>query len=141
MNRRFRAELSTHHRWRGLRAVGVLTVLLLATGPISGSSATRPVAGQSGDLYLVRAESEVWRSVGPALFVRFHTSGTSRSSAAAEASDILPYFAARADSARLRYLLLTAYRPIVHMGSLGVYRAWNFRYERAGDGWTASDYW
>jgi hypothetical protein len=99
------------------------------------------VAGQSGDLYLVRSESEIWRSVGPALLVRFHTSGSNHSSAAAEASDILPYFAAHADSAQLRYLLLTAYRPILQMGSLGVYRAWNFRYERTGDGWTASDYW
>jgi hypothetical protein len=141
MNPGSRFELSTRRRWRGLRAVVVLTLLLLATGPISGSSATRPVAGQSGDLYLVRSESEIWRSVGPALLVRFHTSGSNRSSAASEASDILPYFAARADSAQLRYLLLTAYRPILHLGSLGVYRAWNFRYERADDGWTASDYW
>lgn len=141
MNPRSRFELSTRHRWRALRAVMVLTVLLLATGPISGSSATRPVAGQSGDLYLVRSESEVWRSVGPALLVRFHTSATNRSSVAAEASDILPYFSAHADSAQLRYLLLTGYRPILHLGTLGIYRAWNFRYERGGDGWTASDYW
>ncbi len=141
MKQSSRFELSTRRRWRGLRAVIALTVLLLATGPITGSGATRPVVGQSGDLYLVRSESEVWRSVGPALLVRFHTSGTSRSSVAAEASDILPYFAAHADSARLRYLLLTAYRPVLQMGSLGVYRAWNFRYERAADGWTASNYW
>ena len=140
MKRESRFDVSTR-RWRGLRPVMVLTAVLLATGPISGSGATRPVTGRSGDLYLVRSESEVWRAVGPALRVRFHTSATNRSSVAAEASDILPYFAAHADSAQLRYLLLTAYRPILHLGSVGLYRAWNFRYERADDGWTASDYW
>jgi hypothetical protein len=140
MNPGSRFELSTS-RWRGLRPVIVVTVLLLATGPISGSSATRAVAGQSGDVYLVRSESEVWRSVGPALSVRFHTSASNRTSVAAEASDILPYFAAHADSAQLRYLLLTGYRPILQFGSVGVYKAWNFRYERAGNGWTASNYW
>jgi hypothetical protein len=134
-------ELSSGRRWRGLPAVVALTVILLATGPIAGIGATRPVTGKSGDLYLVRSEAEVWRSVGPALAVRFHTSGSSRSSVAAEASDILPYFAAHADSAQLRYLLLTAYRPILRMGSVGVYRAWNFRYERGQEGWRVSDYW
>ena len=27
------------------------------------------------------------------------------------------------------------------VGELGLYRGWNFRYERGDDGWTPSDYW
>jgi len=123
------------------RRLRLLTLALLATGLIAGTRAIRPVAGESGDVYLIRSQKEVWRAVGPALSVRFHTERNSRSSAAAEAADLLPHFAAKADSAQIHYLLLRAYRPIWHRGNLGLYRAWNFRYERAEDGWTASDYW
>jgi hypothetical protein len=126
---------------RALRTVLLLTLILLGTSPILGNGAAKRVIGESGESYMIRSEKEVWRAVGPALAVRFHTTGASRSSAAAEASDLLDYFAAHADSAQLDYLLIGAYRPIWHLGSFGIYRAWNFRYERADDGWTASDYW
>lgn len=83
----------------------------------------------------------MWRAVGPALSVRFYTNGTSRSRAATEAADLLPYFSAQADTASLRYLVLKAYKPIWRLGDLGVYCGWNFRYERGDDGWTRSNYW
>jgi hypothetical protein len=138
---RSRFDLFERRPVRTFRSVLLLTAILIASGPITGSGAVRPVVGRSGDLYLVRSEKEVWRSVGPALAVRFHTSGDNRSAAAAEAFDLLAHFGARADSARLRYLVLRADRPIWHAGDVGLYRAWNFRFERAEDGWTASDYW
>lgn len=141
MKRQPAYELSEHRGTRALRPVVLLTVVLLGTGPILGTGATKRVVGESGDSYAVRSEKEVWRAVGPALAVQFHTTGDSRSSAAAEAADLLAHFAARADSAQIDYLLIGAYRPIWHLGRLGVYHAWNFRYERADDGWTASDYW
>jgi hypothetical protein len=126
---------------RAPRRLRLLTLVLLATGLISGTGAVRAVAGASGDVYLVRSQKEIWRAVGPALSIRFYSGTGSRSAAARGAADLLPHFAARADSAQLRYLLISADRPIWHVGSLGVYRAWNFRYERAEDGWTASNYW
>lgn len=98
------------------------------------------VAGDSGEVYEISAQKEVWRAVGPALSVRFNTNGTTRSEAAREAADLLPHFAARADSANLRFVLLRAYRPIWRIGDLGVYRGWIFRYERGVDGWTASNF-
>ncbi len=61
------------------------------------------VAGDSGEVYEISSQKEVWRAVGPALSVRFNTNGTTRSEAAREAADLLPHFAARADSANLRH--------------------------------------
>ena len=126
---------------RTLRRSTILAVAVVVTAMVAGSGAVTPVVGASGDLYLVRGESKVWRSVGPALSVRFHTTGDNRSSVAAEAADLLPIFTEKADSAELKYLVLRAYRPIWHLGDLGIYRGWNFRYERSQDGWEASEYW
>lgn len=126
-------------RWQRYTVLGA-AALLLALVP--GSRPVTPVPGKSGDVYLVYGAGEVWRAVGPVLSVHFRTTHGNRSSVAAEASDILPYFAARADSADLKYVLIRANRPIFRIGSrLGLYRAWNFRYERAEEGWVASGYW
>lgn len=138
---RSRFDFSQPAPSRSFRPYAVLAVALLGTALISGTTPMTLIAGESGDLYQVPLQKQVWRAVGPALSVRFHTNGTSRSAAATEAADLLPYFTARADSAGLRYLLLRAYRPIWRVGDLGLYRGWNFRYERRDHGWTASDYW
>jgi hypothetical protein len=138
---RSRFDFSRPPPSRSLRLYTVLGVALLTTALIAGGGPVTAVAGKSGQVYEVRAEREVWRAVGPALAVRFHTSGVSRSAAAAEAADLLPHFAAQADSAELRFLLLRAYRPVWRIGDLGVYRGWNFRYECGEEGWKASSYW
>lgn len=108
---------------------------------ISGGNELTVVTGESGDEYQIPTQKEVWRAVGPALSVRFRTGGSTRSGVAREAADLLPHFSARADSAGLRYLILRAQRPVWRLGELGLYRGWNFRYERGEDGWTASSYW
>lgn len=126
---------------RSFRRYALLATAVVATALVSEASPISVVAGESGDPYEIRLQQQVWRAVGPALSVRFYTNGTSRSVAATEAADLLPYFSAQADTAGLRYLLLKAYRPIWRIGDLGVYRGWNFRYERSDDGWTPSNYW
>jgi hypothetical protein len=138
---RSRLERAEARPPRAPRRLRLLALVLLGTGLISGTGAVRAVAGESGDIYLVRSQKEIWRAVGPALSIRVYSGRGSRSVAARAAADLLPHFAAKADSAQLRYLLITADKPIWHLGSLGVYRAWNFRYEHAEDGWTASNYW
>jgi hypothetical protein len=99
------------------------------------------VAGASGGSYEIPAQNKVWRAVGPVLSVRFHTDHSNASAIAAEAADLLPYFSAKADSSGLRYLVLRAYKPVWQLGGLGVYRGWNFRYERTDQGWASSGYW
>jgi hypothetical protein len=126
---------------RSFLIYALLAAALLGTSLISDASDFTVVAGESGNQYQIPVEKVVWRAVGPALSVRFRTSGTGRSAVAAEATDLLPHFSARADSAGLRYLLLRAHRPIWRIGELGLYRGWNFRYERGHGGWTVSDYW
>lgn len=116
-------------------------VAVMAIAFISSAPQNKVVAGMSGDTYQVPTQKKVWRAVGPALSVRFHTEHNSRSAVSAEAADLLPRFAAKADSAGIRYLVLRAYKPIIRLGDLGVYRGWNFRYERTDDGWRASSYW
>lgn len=134
-------DFSQPPRSRSVRPYVFLSLALLATALISGTGPIRMVAGESGDQYQIPLQKEVWRAVGPALSVRFRTSATNRSTVGAEAADLLPYFSQQADSAGLRYLVLKAYKPIVRIGDLGLYRGWNFRYERGEDGWTASGYW
>jgi hypothetical protein len=117
--------------------IGALLVALLAP-----EITVEPIAGVSGDRYTVYDEHQIWRAVGPALSVAYVTERRTVSSAAAEAADLLPYFAARADSAQLGYVLIRATRPLARLnGRLGIYRAWNFRYQRTGDGWVSSGYW
>lgn len=116
-------------------------IAVVATAFITSAPQNTVVAGLSGDTYQVPTEKRVWRAVGPALSVRFHTEHANTSAVAAEAADLLPRFAAKADSARIRYLVLRAYKPIVRIGDLGIYRGWNFRYERTDEGWRASTYW
>lgn len=123
------------------RPYAILAIALVGTALLSGATEFTVVAGESGEQYQIPVQNEVWRAVGPALSVHFRTTSTSRSAVAAEAADLLPYFSAQADSAGLRYLLLRAQRPLLRVGDLGLYRGWNFRYERGEDGWTASDYW
>ncbi len=126
---------------RKFRPFGLLAVALVGTGLISGARELSVGTGESGNEYQIPAQKEVWRAVGPALSVRFRTKGTSRSAVAREASDLLPHFSTRADSAGLRYLILRAYKPVWRMGELGLYRGWNFRYERGDEGWIPSSYW
>ncbi|MEO8580139.1 MAG: hypothetical protein ABI469_07815 [Gemmatimonadales bacterium] len=129
------------HPFGGLiRLVLVASVgLLVLTAP---SMTFEPVAGVSGDLYPVSEQHQVWRAVGPVFSVRFTTAQASRSLIESEVADLFPHFAARADSAELRYLLIRATRPVARLGSqVGVYRSWNFRYERGEQGWVSSGYW
>jgi len=100
------------------------------------------VSGLSGDSYPIYEQSEVWRSVGPVLSVRFRTERPTRTAVAAEAADLLPYFGGRADSSDVRYLLFRATKPVLRLGKqFGLYRSWNFRYERVASGWVSSGYW
>jgi hypothetical protein len=126
---------------RKFRPYGLLAIALVGTAMISGGTELTVVTGESGDEYQIPTQNEVWRAVGPALSVRFRTKGTSRSAVAREAADLLRHFSARADSAGLRYLILRAHKPVWRMGELGLYRGWNFRYERGDDGWIPSSYW
>lgn len=127
---------------RAYRPYALLAIALVGTALISGgASELTVVTGESGDEYQIPTQKEVWRAVGPALSVRFRTTAASRSVVAREAVDLLPHFSAQADSAGLRYLVLRAHKPIWRIGDLGLYRGWNFRYERGDDGWTPSDYW
>ncbi len=119
-------------------AVGVAVVV---TALLTDGRENVLVAGASGGSYEIPAQKKVWRAVGPALSVRFHTERNSVSAIAAQAADLLPYFSAKADSAGLRYLVLRAYKPLWQLGGLGVYRGWNFRYERTEKGWEGSGYW
>ena len=119
-------------------AVGIGVIL---TALISSGRHHALVAGVSGDTYQVPQQKKVWRAVGPALSVRFNTENSARSSVAAEAADLMPRFAAKADSAGIHYLVLRAYHPIWQLGDIGIYRGWNFRYERTTDGWVPSGYW
>jgi hypothetical protein len=126
---------------RRARVYLLLTIVLVGTALISGAGDFTAVAGESGEDYQILSQREGWRAVGPALSVRFPTKGTTRSEVAREAADLLPHFSAQADSAGLRYLILRAQNPIWRLGDLGLYRGWNFRYERGDDGWVPSDYW
>jgi hypothetical protein len=120
----------------------VLIAMSLALAFIAPAVSMEFVEGASGDVYRIYDQHKVWRAVGPALSVRYQTERGTQSSAAAEAADLLPRLASRADSARLRYVIIRATRPIARFGNrLGLYRAWNFRYERADDGWVSSGYW
>jgi hypothetical protein len=138
---RSRFDFSEPPPARRFRPYWLLAIALIGTALISGARDLTVVTGESGDEYQVPTQREVWRAVGPALSVRFRTKGTSRSAAAREAADLLPHFSARADSAGLRYLILRAHRPIWRIGDLGLYRGWNFRYERGDDRWIPSNYW
>jgi len=120
---------------------GLFAIALVGTAMIAGGNDLTVVTGESGDEYQIPTLREEWRAVGPALSVRFHTRGTSRSDVAQEAADLLPHFTARAESAGLRYLILRARKPVWRTGELGLYRGWNFRYERGDDGWAPSGYW
>lgn len=126
---------------RKFRPYGLLAIALVGTAMISGGNELTVVTGESGDEYRIPTQKEVWRAVGPALSIRFSTKGTTRSSVAREAADLLPHFSAQAESAGLRYLVLRAHNPIWRIGDLGLYRGWNFRYERGDDGWIPSNYW
>lgn len=118
--------------------ISVAALLVFATPSVE----VDVVTGTSGDVYPVFEQARVWRAVGPVFSVRFSTKHVSRSSVASEAADLFPYFASRADSAQLRYLLIRATRPVARLGSrFGLYRSWNFRYERGEDGWVPSGYW
>jgi hypothetical protein len=138
---RSRFDFSEPPPSRSYRPYALLAIALVGTALISDTSPITLVAGESGDQYQILLEKEVWRAVGPALSVRFRTSSANRSAVAREAADLLPYYSAQAESAGLRYLILRGYRPIWRVGDLGLYRGWNFRYERGDDGWTASGYW
>jgi hypothetical protein len=126
---------------RTFRPYGLLAIAVVGTALLSGARELAVVTGESGDEYQIPTQKEVWRAVGPALSVRFRTRGTSRSAVAREAADLLPHFSVQADSAGLRYLILRAHNPIWRIGHLGLYRGWNFRYERGDDGWIPSSYW
>jgi hypothetical protein len=126
---------------RTFRPYGLLAIAVVGTALISGARELTVVTGESGDEYQIPTQKEVWRAVGPALSVRFPTKGTGRSAVAREAADLLPHFSAQADSAGVRYLVLRAHKPIWRIGDLGLYRGWNFRYERGDDGWIPSSYW
>lgn len=126
---------------RTFRPYALLAIALVGTALMSGASELTVVTGESGDQYQIPNQKEVWRAVGPALSVRFPTKGTSRSAVAREAADLLPHFSAQADSAGLHYLVLRAHKPVWRIGDLGLYRGWNFRYERGDDGWIPSNYW
>jgi len=134
-------DFSEQQPSRAFRIYALLLIALLGTSLVARATEFTVVVGESGDQYQIPTQKEVWRAVGPALSVRFRTSGTSRSAVAAEAADLLHHFSAQADSAGLRYLLLSAHSPIWRIGKLGLYRGWNFRYEHGHDGWIASDYW
>lgn len=129
------------HPFRGsTRSVFFGVMLLLVV--IAPAVTVEPTPGVSGEVYRVYEEHQVWRSVGPVLSVRYSTEHRTRSSVEAEAQDLLPLVAARADSAQLQYVLIGATRPIARIGNrFGVYRGWNFRFERAVDGWVSSGYW
>lgn len=126
---------------RTFRPYGLLAIAVVGTALISGARELTVVTGESGDEYQIPTQKEVWRAVGPALSVRFPTKGATPSEIAREAADLLPHFSAQADSAGLSYLILRAHKPIWRIGDLGLYRGWNFRYERGDDGWIPSDYW
>jgi hypothetical protein len=130
------------HPFRGkLRILILITALLLVV--LAPRYNVEPTAGASGDFYHVYDEREIWRVVGPVFSVRFRTEHRTRSLVQAEAEDLLPPIAARADSAGLRYVIIRANRPIARLGHrFGLYRGWNFRYQRAPDGgWISSGYW
>jgi len=135
------SELIERRKRRSRRRYTIVGIMVIATALISAGRQSAIVEGVSGGTYEVPVQTKVWRSVGPALSIRFHTDNTSRSAVAAEAADLLPRFAAKADSTGVRYILLKAYNPIVQIGDLGIYRGWNFRYERTQAGWIASSYW
>jgi hypothetical protein len=123
-----------------MRILFLSAVLLLAV--LAPGYNVEPTAGASGDFYRVYDEHQVWRVVGPVLSVRFSTEHRTRPLVEAEAQDLLPPIAARADSAGLRYVLIRANRPIVRLGHrFGLYHGWNFRFQRAADGWISSGYW
>ena len=126
---------------RSKRPYVVVGIAVIVTAAISSGRQHALVAGASGDTYQVPQQKKVWRAVGPALSVRFYTDHSNKSGAAAEAADLLPRFAAKADSAGLHYLVLRAYNPIWQLGDIGLYRGWNFRYERTERGWEPSGYW
>jgi hypothetical protein len=126
---------------RRFRPYWLLVIALVGTALVSDVRELTVITGESGDEYQVPTQREIWRAVGHALSVHFRTEGTSRSAVAREAADLLPHFSARADSAGLRYLILRAQKPLWRLGDLGLYRGWNFRYERGDDGWVPSDYW
>jgi hypothetical protein len=118
--------------------IGVLLLLVVMTPSLG----VEHVLGVSGEAYPVYEQYQTWRAVGPVLSIRFRTARSGATAAAAEAADLLPYFAARADSAGLDYLLIRATKPVARLGSrLGLYRSWNFRYERGENGWVSSGYW
>ncbi len=120
----------------------VLVAALLLTVLSAPSRKHEFVRGLSGDSYPVYEQEEIWRSVGPVLSVRFTTSRGTPAAVAAEVADLLPYFASRADSSDLRYLLIRATRPVIRIGPrLGVYRSWSFRYSRNEGGWVSDEYW
>jgi hypothetical protein len=138
---RSKFDFSQPPRSRTFRPYGLLAIAVVGTALVSGAREYTVVTGESGDEYQIPTQREVWRAVGPALSVYLPTRGTTRSEVAREAGDLLPHFSAQADSAGLRYLILRAHKPIWRIGDLGVYRGWNFRYERGDDGWVPSDYW
>jgi hypothetical protein len=116
-----------------------VTLLLVLAAP---GVTVEPTPGLSGATYRVYEEHKIWRAVGHVLSIRFVTDHRDRSAAEVEAADLLPVYAARADSANVRYLIIRATSPIATIGhQLGLYRAWNFRYERGDDGWVSSGYW
>jgi hypothetical protein len=115
-----------------------LALLLVLAPPVD----VKPTPGLSGTVYRVYEEHEIWRAVGPALSIRYWTDHGDRSATEKEAEDLLPLLTARADSADVRYLIIRATLPVARIGHrVGVYRAWNFRYERGDDGWVRSGYW
>lgn len=129
-----------HPFGRLMRGVFISAAVLLVFA--TPSMTVEPVAGESGQIYPVYEQRQAWRAVGPVFSVRFQTQQATRSSAQSEAADILTHFAARADSADLHYLLIRATRPMARLGSqFGLYRGWNFRYERGENGWASSGYW
>lgn len=138
---RSKFDLSQPAPSRKFRPYGLLVIAIVGTAMLSTATELTVVTGESGNEYQIPTQKEVWRAVGPALSVRFRTRGATRSVVAREAADLLPLFSARADSAGLRYLILRAHKPIWRMGELGLYRGWNFRYERGDEGWIPSGYW
>lgn len=121
-------------RAHSVRRLWAVLALVMAIGLLALPAPAEQREGASGRTYTVFRESERWAPAGEAVVVRYRSHAASRDAAAAEAADLLPSAAARAEAAGLRRVVLQANAPVVRVGrGARVYREWRFRYvERQG---------